>query len=79
MHIFDFEAYTMPDGSVLCLPCHARLREEGYDEEEGFPLFVGSECDCYPTCDVCGEKQDYVMLTYELCPDCDHNKQCLGS
>ncbi len=81
MKSFDFEAYTMSDGTVVCLDC---IRESGecsrqIEEAGGFPIFVGSEWDCYPTCDYCGEKKDYVMLTYELCPDCDHIKQCLGS
>lgn len=75
MYAYDYDALCLRDGTVICMDCFTRYG--GLQEEDGHPIFAGSEWDCYPTCDYCGDRQDYVMLTYELCPDCKDRDFCL--
>lgn len=79
MPLYDFGAYVMPDGFVLCIECisHSGETPRQMEEAGGYPIFVGSEWDCYPICDSCGERQEYVSLTYFLCPGCQHRERCL--
>ena len=62
LNYYDVVGYLLPDGSPICKIC---FEESGETDEELTPIFVGSEWDYYPICEICGEVIDNVTLTEE--------------
>ena len=65
MKTYEYEAYTTPDGSIVCTDCTGKLTSAESTNMGYSPIFAGSEWDYYPVCDICHTELVYVNLITE--------------
>lgn len=78
MKSYDVVGYVPPEGGYVLCPAHAPAEAFTPDSPWG-AVFADSEWDCFPVCDMCGERITDVSLTedgieyeHNLAQDCDY-------